>query len=90
MVYGLACDLPVLGLGSLLGGSVNNILIFIMEDDILNQSSKNSNMKIGTQSEITLGPLDLAFQFDISAGKGGLGSTAYVLLLVNLFLLVLS
>lgn len=73
-----ACGLTGVGWGLLIGASVKDFMIFIMEDEAMDAIAKNSGLKLGTQSEITLGPLGRAFQFDINASKGGIGSTVCI------------
>lgn len=73
-----ACGMTGLGWGFLVGASMKELMIFIMDDETMDAIVKETGLKLGTQSEMTLGPLGRTYQFDVNASKGGFGSTVAI------------
>lgn len=71
-----ACGLTGVGWGLLVGGSVKDLMIFILDEQTLESIAfDKAGMKIGAQVEMTLGPLGRAGNFDAIFSEKGIGNT---------------
>jgi len=70
-----ACGLTGIGWGLLVGGSVKDIIVFIMDDQTLEGVSGDSGLKMGGQLELTIGPWGRTAKVDIGVSNRGLSGT---------------
>jgi lipid-binding SYLF domain-containing protein len=70
--YPVACGLGGLGWGFLIGGSVKDLIIFILDTDTLHAMAfDKAGVKVGSQLEATIGTLGLSTSMDfVVSGKG--------------------
>jgi lipid-binding SYLF domain-containing protein len=75
----VACGLTGVGWGFLVGGSVKDLMVFVMDEGTLNTLTCSTNgLKLGAQAEVTLGPLGRTYASELSVSAGGLGSTVAI------------
>jgi lipid-binding SYLF domain-containing protein len=80
-----ACGLSGVGWGLLAGGSVKEVIVFIMDDFTLQTASGESGVKLGVQAELSLGPYGRAANIDLNLSSRGAGSTVSVAFSKGLF-----
>jgi len=73
-----ACGLAGLGFGFTIGASMKDLIIFIIDESTLEGIIANTGLKLGTQSELTIGPLGRTYQFDVNISKQNFGPTVAV------------
>ena len=71
-----ACGLGGIGWGLLVGASVKDLIVFIMDETKMNAIAFDKiGLKVGGQVETTLGPLGRSANMDMTVSKKGVGST---------------
>ena len=73
-----ACGLTGLGWGFLIGASLKDLIVFVMDEGTLESMTANKGIKLGTQSEVTIGPLGRTYQFDSNLSLKNFGPTLAV------------
>ena len=73
-----ACGLTGLGWGFLVGGSIKDVVVFMMDDGTMENVAGDAGLKFGGQMEVTLGPFGRSAQIDVRVGSGGAGGTIAV------------
>jgi len=74
----VACGLTGVGWGLLVGGSVKETMIFIMDDASMGGMSSDKGLKMGGQAELTLGPWGRSGRFDLGVGTKGASGTVSI------------
>jgi lipid-binding SYLF domain-containing protein len=80
-----AYGLTGVGWGFITGGSVKEVIVFIMDDLTLQTASGESGVKLGGQAELTLGPYGRAANIDLNLSSRGPGGTVSVALSKGIF-----
>lgn len=74
--YPVACGLTSVGWGLIFGGSVKDIIVFILDQDTLkNLVYDKVGIRLGGQLEATLGPVGRAGNLDLTVSEKGIGNT---------------
>jgi len=73
-----ACGLTGIGFGLLAGGSVKDVMVFIMDKDTMRTAAASRGIKLGSQAEVTVGPFGRAGQTDIGLSREGAGATVAI------------
>lgn len=75
-----ACGLAGAGWGALAGGSLKDVMVFILDPQTLDKIAYDKlGLKVGAQGEATLGPLvGRTYQFDANLSEKGFGTTISV------------
>lgn len=81
-----AVGLTGVGWGLLVGGSIKELMVFIMSEATLDGVTSDSGIKLGGQAEITLGPFGRTAKLDIHAGNRGVGGTISIAFSKGVFL----
>lgn len=58
--------------------SIQDLIIFIMDPEVINTIAKHGGVKLGAQAEMTLGPLGRTHKFDDPLTHHGLGGTVCI------------
>lgn len=82
----VACGLTGVGWGFLVGGSVKETMIFIMDDNSMEGMSSDKGLKIGGQLELTVGPWGRSGRFDLGLGTKGASGTVAIAMSMGAFL----
>jgi lipid-binding SYLF domain-containing protein len=80
-----ACGLTGIGWGFLVGGSIKDVLVFLMDENALETASGESGVKIGGQAELTFGNLGRTAKLDLNLSSRGAGGTVSVALSRGIF-----
>lgn len=70
-----ACGLTGVGWGIIVGGSVKDLIVFILDDTTMEGVAGDTGIKMGGQMELTLGPWGRTTRFDIGVSNRGISST---------------
>jgi lipid-binding SYLF domain-containing protein len=70
-----ACGLTGLGFGFAIGASLKDLIIFVNDESTLETFTAKTGLKVGTQSELTLGPIGRSYQFDAHVSPKNFGPT---------------
>jgi lipid-binding SYLF domain-containing protein len=73
-----ACGLTGVGWGFLVGGSVKDLFVFLMNDSTLASALADTGIKFGGQAEFALGPFGRSGKVDIGLSGGGVGGTVAI------------
>jgi lipid-binding SYLF domain-containing protein len=73
-----ACGMTGVGFGFTIGASLKDLIVFVMEEPTFEGMTANTGLKLGTQSEMTLGPLGRTYQFDANMSPKNFGPTVAV------------
>jgi lipid-binding SYLF domain-containing protein len=81
-----ACGLTGVGWGFLIGASVKDIIIFIMDLSTLDSLLADKGLKMGGQGELTLGPFGRSYDAAMNVSGQGVGSTVSIAFTKGVFL----
>lgn len=71
-----ACGLGGVGWGFLVGGSVKDLVVFILDEKTLNSIAYDkAGIKVGGQFEAAIGPLGRSANIDLTISEKGIGNT---------------
>jgi lipid-binding SYLF domain-containing protein len=73
-----ACGISGLGWGLLVGGSVKDIIVFIMDETTLKNIGEKNGVRLGAQAELTVGPFGRSGKTDLDFSKQGVGATVSI------------
>lgn len=73
-----ACGLTGIGFGFAVGASLKDLIVFVNEESTMETFSARASFKIGTQSELAIGPLGRSYQFDAHVSTQNFGPTVAI------------
>ncbi|KAL7579693.1 hypothetical protein ACA910_021839 [Epithemia clementina (nom. ined.)] len=73
-----ACGLTGVGWGFLVGASMKDIFIFLMNEESLESVLAETGLKLGAQAEVTLGPFGRTAKFDVNVSGRGVGGSVAI------------